>query len=456
MKKPRRGDRVEVCISELDEKGQGVGMLEGYTARVRGALPGDMVRAVVGQIRHRSQQLDARKTEVLKVGVQRIPARCVHFGICGGCVWQDVPYDQQVRMKQRILQHCLIAAGIDVNQDVPLVMEQPFNYRNKMEFSFGTSKEGLLELGLHLPGRFDRVFDLDACHLQSDISNRLVSHIRAFVRTHRLSVYHLKDHQGLLRFLTIREGKRTGEVMVILTTSEDAFHLADRLSEDIQMAFPEVSCVVHSVNRRKAQVATGDEENALLGQGHIREKLGDFVFEISPRSFFQTNTLQSERLYRRVVELADISGGDRVLDVYCGTGGISLFLAEHALQVVGIEVVEDAVQDAVRNCAINGIGNCVFMAGQAELLLEQLRQQGDFFDVAVIDPPRAGVHGKALSALSALRPSRIVYVSCNPQALGSDLSALERAGYRTDYIQLVDMFPHTPHCETLAKLVLQQ
>ena len=452
----KRGERVDIRISGLDEKGQGVGMLEGYTARVRGALPGDHVRAVVGKIRRRNQQLEARKEEVLSVEIQRIPARCVHFGVCGGCVWQDVPYDQQVRMKQRILQQCLMANGIDVQQDDPLVMEQPFYYRNKMEFSFGASKEGLLELGLHLPGRFDRVFDLDACHLQSDISNRLVSHVRAFARTHQLSAYHLKNHQGLLRFLTIREGKHTGEVMVILTTSEEAFPQAEQLAEDIQSAFPEVSCVVHSVNRRKAQVATGDEETALLGRGHIREHVGDFVFEISSRSFFQTNTLQAERLYRRVVELADLTKCERVLDVYCGTGGISLFLAEHAQQVLGIEVVEDAVQDAVRNCAINGIENCVFMAGQAELLLEQLRQQSEVFDVAVIDPPRVGLHEKALSALVALRPSRMVYVSCNPQALGKDLSALAQAGYRTDYVQLVDMFPHTPHCETLAKLALEK
>jgi 23S rRNA (uracil1939-C5)-methyltransferase len=240
---------------------------------------------------------------------------------------------------------------------------------------------------------------------------------------------------------------------VILTTSGEDLPGAEALGEALRQAFPEIKSVVHSINRRKAQVAIGDEEIVISGAPTVQERLGNFVFEISPSSFFQPNTLQAEQLYRRVVELIDPRPEDRALDVYCGTGGISLFLSERVGQVVGVEVAESAVQDAVRNSANNGVDNCRFISGSAEQILHQLKVQGERFDVAVTDPPRPGMHLKALQALAELRPNRIVYVSCNPQVLGVDLKRLEAAGYRADYLQLVDMLPHTPHCEVLARLV---
>ena len=451
--KPKRGKRLELEIETLDSKGQGVARMGEYTVRVRGALPGDRLIARIGRVRHRRRQAEARREAVLQTEVDRIPARCCHFGTCGGCVWQDVSYETQVRLKQDLVDRCLKEAGIDVALGTPLLAEHPFFYRNKMEFSFGISREGRVDLGLHIPGRFDRIFDLEACHLQSERSNRIVDWIRRFVRQRNLSAYHLHRHEGLMRFLTVREGKQTGETMVILTTSGEDLPGAGALGEALMQAFPEIKSVVHSINRRKAQVAVGDEEIVIAGRPAVQEKLGNFVFEISPSSFFQPNTLQSEQLYRRVVELIDPRPEDRALDVYCGTGGISLFLSERVGQVVGIEVAESAVQDAVRNSANNGVDNCRFISGAAEQILHQLKVQGEHFDVAVTDPPRPGMHLKALQALAELRPNRIVYVSCNPQVLGADLKRLQAAGYRTDYLQLVDMLPHTPHCEVLARLV---
>ena len=452
MARPRRGDVVDIDIEQVDEKGQGIGFLNDYTVRVRGGIPGDVVQGYIRKMQNRRRQIDVRKTALLNSTIKRVDAPCEHFGVCGGCAWQDVPYADQVEVKQQLVKGCLDAAGIVVDLDQPLVMDTPFYYRNKMEFSFGISDEGQADLGLHVPGRFDHVFDLRACHLQSELSNQIVDFVRRFVRERKLSVYHLKRHEGLLRFLTIREGKNTDETMVILTTSGEAFNAVGELAKSLAETFPQVKCFVHSINSRKAQVAFGDEEIPLLERDHISDRLGPFTFEISPSSFFQTNTHQAERLYERIVALAAPQKEDRVLDLYCGMGGISFFLSRQVDNVLGIEVSESAVQDAVRNSARNDISNCVFMSGPAEELMGQLTQQNDRFDLVVTDPPRVGMHPKAMGALIKLRPKKIVYVSCNPQALGRDLKILCQAGYRVDYGQLVDMFPHTPHCEVLVRL----
>lgn len=450
MLKPRRGDRIEIDIERLDRRGNGLGRLGAYTLLVRGAVPGDRVRARVRKVRNRLRRAEASLEELLSTEIQRSPARCSHFGLCGGCLWQDIPYKSQVRLKQDLVRTCLTEAGIDAELDAPMPSAEPFFYRNKMEFSFGSSPEGRTEVGLHVWGRFDRVFDLDACYLQSETSNRIVERVRDFAGS--LSVYHLKRHEGLLRFLTIREGKLTGETMVVITTSGDAFPEAESLGKMLEETFPEVKSVIRSVNLRRAQVAVGDREEVLAGMGTVRETLGDFTFEISPGSFFQTNTRQAQHLYRRVVELADPGPDDRILDVYCGTGAISLHLSRRAGYVLGIEAGEGAVRDAVRNSAINGVTNCRFIAGTAEDILWQIREQGERFETVVTDPPRPGMHLKAVAAICDLRPARIVYVSCNPEALCADLVRLESSGYKTDYVQLVDMFPHTPHCEVVARL----
>ena len=449
--KLRRGERHVLSVDGLDG-GDGLARLGDYTVRVRGALPGDEVVARLVRIRARQRQATARLLTVQAEGPARISPRCVHFGACGGCVWQDVPYSEQVSIKQEAVRTCLGEAGIEVQIDTPLPAAEPFYYRNKMEFSFGLSEEGRLDLGLHAAGRFDRIFDLEACHLQSEVSNRIVGLVRQFARERKLSAYNLKQHRGQLRFLTIREGKATGEIMVILTTSGEPIPEAATLGQLLMDEVAEVASVIHSINRRKAQVAIGDEERLLAGRPTVCDRLGPFTFEISPTSFFQTNSLQAERLFRRVVDLAEPADGEQMLDVYCGAGGISLFLSERAQHVVGVESSEPAVRDASRNSADNAVKNCSFVSGDAERVLEEMAARGERYGCAVTDPPRPGMHPKAVDALAALCPSRIVYVSCNPKALGEDLVRLSTLGYRTDYLQLVDMFPHTPHCEVLARL----
>lgn len=448
----KRGSLITTRIDSLDHKGNGIGQAGDYTVSVRGALPGDKVILRVRRVKNRERRVEGQTHRVLEHGIQRSDPRCSHFGECGGCLWQDISYLEQVDSKQELVTRCLEAAGVTKSLADPIVAQDPYFYRNKMEFSFGEAAEGDVQLGLHVAGRFDRIFDLEACYLQSEQSNSIVDAVRQFAIENELPVYNLKDHVGLLRFLTIREGKNTGETMVILTTSGQGNPQAEELGADLVQRFPAVKCVVHSVNNRKAQVAIGDEEHLVAGASKVEERLGPFKFEISPGSFFQTNTAQAEHLYEKVVELADPCSEEKVLDIYCGTGAISLFLSQKAREVVGIEVSESAVADAARNSANNGIENCTFISGAAEDVLRQVRFRGANFDTVVTDPPRPGMHPKALEELCRLRARRIVYVSCNPQALGKDLRVLELAGYETNHVQLVDMFPHTPHCEVLARL----
>ncbi len=454
--KPKPGKQVELEIKSVDRKGRGVGWIGDYAVGIPATVPGDTVLARIGRVRHRRREAEARKEELIQAGIERKTARCSHFGTCGGCLWQDVAYDEQVAVKQTMVLNCLRANGFQIEIDDPIPAGDPFYYRNKMEFSFGVSPEGDVCLGLHIGGRFDKVFDLESCYLQSDQSNRIVKRVREFVRSRGLSAYDLRRHTGLLRFLTIREGKKTGETMVILTTSaEDAPELAE-LGSQLESEFPEIKSVIRSVNRRKAQVAIGDDEEIVRGQGTVSERLGDYSFEISPSSFFQTNTAQAERLYQRVVELVNPGPQDKVLDLYCGTGAISLLLSEHCGEVIGVEISNTAVQDALRNSVRNRVENCRFVEGRAEQILARFRDESVHFDAAVVDPPRAGMHPKGLQALVDLKPETIVYVSCNLQALADDLKQMESGGYRPDYVQLVDMFPHTPHCEILSRLRYQK
>lgn len=451
--KPTRGSRAETVVESLDARGRGIARIGTYTLRIRGAVPGDRVLARIQRVRHRRREAEARLDALIEARVPRCRARCSHFGLCGGCLWQDLAYEDQLRLKQDMVQACLRKAGVAFQLEAPVPADVPFGYRNKMEFSFSESPEGVLELGLHVGGRFDRIFDLEACYLQSERSNGIVGWVRDFARERGLSAYHLKRHEGLLRFLTIREGQRSGEVMVVVTTSGEAFPDASDFGKGLIGAFPGVKSVIHSINRRKAQVAIGDEEIVIAGSGTVHEELGAYRFEISPSSFFQTNTLQAERLYGLVSDLTGPGPGDRALDVYCGTGGISIYLSNKVSKSIGVEMVEPAVRDAVRNSANNGISNCRFIAGSAEDVLRQLKDQGERFETAIADPPRPGMHPRALQALVDLDPERIIYVSCNPEALGTDLGALESAGYRANHVQLVDMFPHTPHCEIVARAV---
>ena len=448
----KRGEHITLDIDRLNAKGDGVGICDGREVVVPRAVPGD--RALVYLRRKRKGRFDGVIDDLLEPGVPRIDPACAHFGVCGGCRWQDVAYQDQLQLKQNLVRSLLDARDLCVGEwrEILPSPTQEF-YRNKMEFSFGSDREGTPQLGLHMRGRFNRIFDLETCLLQSEVSNRLVDSVRKHATRLQLPVYDLHSHEGLLRFLVVRDAKRTGEVMVnlVVATYPDA-RVDDLLSGVLDDVGEQITCCLVTRHSGMAQVAKGEEEFVIRGQGHMWEKCGDVEYAISSQSFFQTNTLAAERLYATICDMAgDLSDRD-VLDVYAGTGGISLHLAEHARSVVGVESVPEAVADAIGNAERNGIGNCTFVSAQAEDLLTEAADQGRRYDLVVVDPPRAGLHKKARRGILDLGPDRLLYVSCNADTLADDLSEFVAGGYKLGIAQPVDMFPHTPHCEVIVTL----
>ncbi len=457
MTRPRRGDTVSLTIDDLAFGGEGVGRVDGYVVFVAGSVPGDRVRVRLDQARGRFGRGVIESVEV--PSAHRVEAPCPYFGRCGGCRLQHVDYPAQLAFKTKQVADVLERLG-DVRgfEQRPIVgAPEVYGYRNKMEFTVTSSRaasagEQTIVVGLHETGRYDSVLDIERCLLQSDRMNALLDETRRFAVEHRLPPYDEKSGEGLLRFLMLREGRRTGEVMANVVTSAPAVSELAPLADRLRARVPGTSSVVMNVNPKKASVAAGVEEHLLGGRDHVREQLGGLSFQISANSFFQTNTVQAERLFELVLESAELGGGETVFDLYAGTGAISLLLARRCRRVYGIEVVQAAVDDAGVNAAANSIDNCTFVTGEVRFALPALIAQGVHADVVVADPPRAGFHPKALRALIQLGPSRIVYVSCNPATLARDVGDLVRGGYRLRWVQPVDMFPHTPHIEVVARL----
>jgi 23S rRNA (uracil1939-C5)-methyltransferase len=399
----------------------------------------------------------------------------------------------QLRFKQQHVVDAFERIGGFPNPKVlPIIgSDEAFFYRNKMEFSF-SDKEWLefpphsslaspnfqpetpnprletpnskpetlnskLFLGLHVPQRYDKVLEITECHLQSTTSNDILNFVRSFARREHLSVYVSDANEGYLRFLVIREGKRTKEIMVNLVTFEDRPEIMKKLTTELLAAVPSVTTVVNTINSKKAQIAFGEKETVYAGDGMIHERLANLVFTISASSFFQTNTAQAERLYSVAREFAALRKSDVVWDLYSGTGSIALFVADAVAQVIGVESVESAVRDAERNANQNQVGNCTFILGD---LKDRLTKDRDWIashrkpDVMIIDPPRSGMHQKVVEEILEIAPERIVYVSCNPATQARDVKLLA-AKYDVVSLQPVDMFPHTYHVENVAQLTLR-
>lgn len=451
MAKPRRGDSLELGIDDLAFGGEGVGRVDGYVVFVRGGVPGDRLRVRLVEARSRFGRAVIEAVET--PSPDRVEPPCPYFGRCGGCRLQHVAYPAQLAFKAKQVRDCLERlGGLGAFELRPiLAAPEPYAYRNKMEFTVA-EEAGAPVLGLHQADRYDVVLDIERCLLQSETLNRLLGQLRGELRARALSVYDQASGRGLLRFVSLREGRRTGEAMVnVVATTPDVETLGP-VAERLRARVPETASVVLNVNAKKASVAVGTEEHLLVGRDHIRESLGGLTFQVSANSFFQTNTVQAERLFGVVEAACALAGGETVLDLYSGTGAISLLLARRCRWVYGIEVAAAAVADAVRNARANGIENCTFLAGEVRHVLPGLVRDGVRAEVVVADPPRAGFHPKALLALAALRPERLVYVSCNPATLARDLGDLVRQGYRLEWVQPVDMFPQTPHIEAVARL----
>lgn len=454
MARPKRGEPLSLTIDDLAFGGVGVGRADGYVVFVPGGIPGDRLRVRLVQARARYGRGVIETVEI--PSPQRVEAPCLYFGRCGGCRLQHVDYAAQLAFKAKQVADAMERLGGLSAFELRPIIGAPaiFGYRNKMEFTITrpAGGKGGPTVGLHEADRYDSVLDVDRCLLQSDRMNALLDEARRFFAERTLTAYEQETGEGLLRYLMIREGRRTGELMTNVVTSAPAVSELAPLVERLAAREAGTASVVMNVNPKKASVAVGVEEHLLGGRDHIREAVGGLTFQVSANSFFQTNTVQAERLFQLVLDSSDLTGGETVLDLYSGTGAISLLLARRCRWVYGIEVAPAAVDDAGRNAQANGIANCTFLAGEVRFVLPSLIAQRVTAEVVVADPPRAGFHPKALHALMTLGARRIIYVSCNPTTLARDLGELVRGGYRLEWVQPLDMFPHTPHIEAVARL----
>ena len=443
------GDEVEVKIDSLAYGGNGVGRLDGYVLFVRRGLPGDVVRARVTKVR--KSHAEALAVDVVEPGANRVEAPCDHYPACGGCRFQDLAYDVQLTQKAAQVRDALVRLGgiaePPLEEAVPA--ESVFHYRNKLEYSFAPGPDGAV-LGFHRAGRWDEVLDIRECWLTTELGNGVRDAARAWAREHRLEPYDQRAQTGFLRHLVVREGRNTGQALVVLVTAP-----GELLEESFVRAmtrFPQVKSVYWGINDRPAEV-TGVPSKLLWGEEAIEEELCGLRFRIRPNAFLQTNTAMAERLYELAVEYAGMQGGETVYDLYCGTGTIGLVMAKSAMTVWGVEASEESVACAIENAELNGIGNAAFFAGEVGRSLEELRERAGPPDLVVVDPPRAGLSGKALRQVGRLEAPRIVYVSCNPTTLAGNVKELTAEwGYTLVRARPVDMFPHTPHVETVALL----
>lgn len=457
----KKGQEIDLTITDLAFGGKGISKVDGMVIFVGKAVPGDHVRARI--VKKKKQHAEARVIELLTPSSMRITPPCKYSGYCGGCTWQFLSYDKQLHYKRQHVHESLVHIGqienVTVNPVIPSSKE--FEYRNKMEFSCSDRrwllpselaqpdvKKGLA-IGLHVPGTFNKVLDIDKCYLHPSLGNDILDDVRQYIIDSNQPVYGLKSHIGYWRFLMLRHSHAANEWMVnIITATEDADEVMP-LAEQLMNKYANIVSVVNNITARKAGVAFGEYEVPLLGASTLRDKIGRFEFEISANSFFQTNTAGAARLYDTVKEFAALSGKERVLDLYCGTGTIGICLSEDAKEVIGIEMIDSAVKDAENNCRLNDISNCRFILGDIK---DSLSSVGEVPDVLIIDPPRVGMHKDVVKQVLAMGPRKIVYVSCNPSTLARDFSLLKE-NYEILDVQPVDMFPHTYHIETVAKLV---
>jgi len=440
--RPHRGDELELEIERLAYGGAGVARAEGFVVFVRGAVPGDRVRARIGKAKRSFAEADV--VEMLSPSPDRVDPISPH----PGAPWQVLPYERQLSEKESQVRDALERIGGFEDPPVEQILPaaETLRYRNKVEYSFGHGEDGELLLGFHRPGRWDLIDGLSQDILASERVDEVRAAVEAWCREENLSAYDRRDHTGLLRNLVVREGRRTGQLQARVVTSPGDFPALE-----LAAALP-VESVLWTRAASVAETTRDGETEVLKGEQRIEEELLDLRFRISPDAFFQTNTEMAERLYRTASELAGLSGREKVLDLYCGIGTIGLALSLDAGEVWGVEIVERAVADAIDNARLNSVENARFFAGDIRTAMRPLLEQSGKPDVVVVDPPRAGLSQKVVRRVLEAEAKKIVYVSCNPTTLAPNARQIVDAGYALRAVRPVDMFPQTPHIECVALL----
>ena len=457
-----------VTIADVAAEGKALARVDDMVVFTQYAVPGDVVDIQV--TKKKKNYCEGRVTQFHKYGEERCETVCSHYGVCGGCKWQILPYEAQLRYKQKQVEDALRRLGhIELPEISPIKgSAKRYFYRNKLEFTFSNKKwipfsdmesgvvpETMNGVGFHIPGMFDKVLDIGKCWLQEDISNQIRNEIRDYALRHGLTFFDLRNQEGFLRTLMIRTTS-TGEVMAVMVFYYEDKEAREALLAHVAERFPQITSLLYVINGKCNDTITDQEIHLYKGSEAIYEEMEGLRFKIGPKSFYQTNSEQAYELYKVTREFAALTGGELVYDLYTGTGTIANFVSRQARQVIGIEYVPEAIEDAKENSRINGIGNTLFYAGDMKNILTDsfIREHGQP-DVIITDPPRAGMHEDVVKVILNAAPSRIVYVSCNPATQARDLQLMDEK-YRVEAVQPVDMFPHTHHVENVVLLTLRR
>lgn len=462
----KKGQKLELTIESTAFKGKGIAKHEGQAVFVPGTAPGDVIEAMV--VKKKRKYLEAKVLDILKPSEIRKKPVCSHANVCGGCMWQHIPYAKQLEYKeQHVRDHIERIAKLnpEIVQTI-LACEKDLYYRNKMEYSFGTRRwltdkeiqsdefvdDSGFAAGLHAPGRFDKILNLNECHLQQPVSYEILDFVRSYCINNEIPAFDTYKKTGFMRHLVIRSSYYTNDLMVNLVTFQDDPKTIEKLAQALLQQFPEITTIINNINDQPNPTSIGRYENVIMGDGYIVDKIGGLSFNIDANAFFQTNTKQAENLYSVAKNYCMGNSINTLFDLYCGVGTISLFMAGHFDNVVGIELVDVAIENARFNAKENGIKNTEFVLGDMKDTFNDsfLKKYGRP-DCVITDPPRSGMHPDVVARLKELELNRLVYVSCNPSTMARDLHELKET-YQVEEIQPVDMFPQTYHIEAVAKL----
>lgn len=451
-KMPKKNQVIDVTVEDLIFPNKGIAYIDGKKVIIKNAIKGQKVRARV--TKKRKDKIEASIIEVLEKSPIEKEALCPHFGICGGCSYQTLPYEEQLKLKESQVKRLLDNAGLEGYEFLDILPSpSEYNYRNKMEFTFGdVEKGGELALGMHKTGSFYEMVTVEGCQIVHADFIKIMMAVLIYFRERKIPFYHTRKHEGYLRHLVIRRSAKLGEILVnLVTSSQMNLDLSDLVEEVKNLKLEgELKGFLHTINDSLADVVQSDETRVLYGQDYFMEELLGLKFKISAFSFFQTNSLGAERLYSVVRDFAGSTKDKIIFDLYCGTGTIAQIMADVSKKVIGIEIVEEAVQAAKENAKLNGLENCEFIAGDVLAKVDELKDKPDLI---ILDPPREGVHPKAIDKIIKFGAKQIIYVSCKPTSLARDLKIFVEKGYKVEKVRCVDMFPHTPHTEVVCKIV---
>ena len=441
-----------VDIVDIGQGGVGIGKYEGFTVFVEGGLIQDKVKVRINKSKKNYAVGDI--VEIIEKSPFRVDRICSDdLKDCGGCQIQELDYNKQLELKTNEVKQVISRIGKLENVEIheTIGMQSPCRYRNKAQFPI-QNINGSTAIGFYKKKSHD-VIPTDMCVIQHDINDKIIKIIKTYIQAYNVSIYNETTHTGVLRHLVTKVGFTTNEVMVVIVANGTNLPHLNELASVLKENILGFKTLVLNVNKAKTNVILGKENKVIYGNGKINDYIGDLVFEISPLSFFQVNPVQTEVLYNKALEYAELKENDTVFDIYCGIGSISLFLAQKATKVYGIEIVEDAIKDAKINAKLNNLNNVEFYVGKAEEVVPKMYSEGKTANVVVVDPPRKGCDEKVLDTIVSMKPDRVVYVSCNPSTLARELAYLDERGYKCVEIQPVDMFPHTMHVECCAKIV---